>query len=691
MKTLFTKKNIVSLYLIFIGMLVFAQNNSDLQSAIDFYNQHDYENAKIYLEKAKENQTENTKLIILVYSSKIQLIQNSNNVEIAKQVVNDLIKVENLINASTIKGLPESYYATRIQCFAILSDWDNVNKDYLKLSSPDSYSSYYAAVGFYKNNLYDQAIKLLINNNVTEAKILLANIYSHQKRYEESRKLYEVLYKDNLLSVENSFEYANVLYNLQEFDKAIAILEKEKIPQSYYLLGLCYYSNQNYKKARENLDFYFKNYAQKYGYQDYCEYYIYSCDYMLGNYKKTYEQFADFAARTLDVNLCRQSYKKASQAAVICKNYQTAAELAEKLILVTLDSKEKQEAIIFCSEIYTQSGNYDKAINLLNGYTHDKNVFSLDCSYRIAQIYELKGQYEKADGIYGMMCIEYASYPQIEEIMYKRGEMYYSQGNYKTCAERFIRYIAIYPNGKFIESAYYYCAESELNIKSFEKSIMHNNNLISKFPDSVYEYGAYKNLLFAYESLGKTEESLKVSDILLKKYSEQAKKDGIQNKKSVLQDVKNGSSLDLANTKVEYKNNGESTTKNGRLVGYKLVKLYDESGFERDAKFLCELLYNQNVKADSEECYYAAENALVLAEYYNSDSKKQAQIYLKATELFRKASIKSEDKAAFALYQATDKFVQSQLYSDAKATSQTLKQLYPQSKYAKNVDALIDF
>ena len=64
-------------------------------------------------------------------------------------------------------------------------------------------------------------------------------------------------------------------------------------------------------------------------------------------------------------------------------------------------------------------------------------------------------------------------------------------------------------------------------------------------------------------------------------------------------------------------------------------------------------------------------------------------MYLKAAECYRICGKGYETEAAAALYSASSAFVSAGLTGDAKATAKLLKSLYPESKQANKVDALI--
>ena len=89
-----------------------------------------------------------------------------------------------------------------------------------------------------------------------------------------------------------------------------------------------------------------------------------------------------------------------------------------------------------------------------------------------------------------------------------------------------------------------------------------------------------------------------------------------------------------------------------------------------------------------------AGNADFIANYYrkSEQNKLSAQMYLKAAEYYRLSEDSDSakgSKAAAALYSAAEAFMAADLQGDAKATAQLLVKLYPGSKQAERVKAIV--
>ena len=91
-----------------------------------------------------------------------------------------------------------------------------------------------------------------------------------------------------------------------------------------------------------------------------------------------------------------------------------------------------------------------------------------------------------------------------------------------------------------------------------------------------------------------------------------------------------------------------------------------------------------------EEKILLAENSKVIANIYRKENKNKdsALYYLQAAENFR-SNKDFSTQAAECLYSAVEAFVANGDLGDAKATAQLLIELYPQTRQAKRVNALI--
>ena len=194
--------------------------------------------------------------------------------------------------------------------------------------------------------------------------------------------------------------------------------------------------------------------------------------------------------------------------------------------------------------------------------------------------------------------------------------MYYSQKNYGKAAEKFAGYISKYSNGKFLENAYYFCGESYLRSGDDQRCILQTKKMLSKYPNGTFYYGGNKNLLQAYYNAGNYAEAQRIAEFLMNNYQAQALADGVQDQLSVLRKINGGTRRDIAEKRTEFENAGGYSTKQGRLIGFELFKLYNDSGMDESAATMARELNNAKDSRDKDELYYMGEiNVYLITKY----------------------------------------------------------------------------
>ena len=617
-----------------------------------------------------------------------QLNDNPQSIHVAAEVQRKLIQMEKGILSSNIKDVSDVYYQILVYTNSILGDYPKVHSYYGKIKNPDEQSTYLEALAYVKSKNYNSAENLLtqylFKNNSrefseTDTNLLYASVLARQKKYKNAVDIYSKLEGQKKLQSDSRIEYAKVLFLQGEYSQAQKISDLAKNPLSDYLSGLCCVNEAQWKKAGEYLNNYIQKQQKSAPYYEEARYYNAYALYKAGEYKKAYNLISVYAEETTQLDLGRKAHELAAKSAVLCGDFNSAATQAEKLIQVCFNEEEKQEAIIFCAEIYSDSGNYQKALNTLKPYTNEKSDFALRCWSKSALLYEKLNNYVQADAIYEKIERDYSSKPEAEEACFRRGELYYSQKNYGKAAEKFAGYISKYSNGKFLENAYYFCGESYLRSGDDQRCILQTKKMLSKYPNGTFYYGGNKNLLQAYYNAGNYAEAQRIAEFLMNNYQAQALADGVQDQLSVLRKINGGTRRDIAEKRTEFENAGGYSTKQGRLIGFELFKLYNDSGMDESAATMARELNNAKDSRDKDELYYMGEINVYLRNY------------LKAAEYYRSSGKDNQNKAAAALYSAIDDFIQNGKIGDARETAKTLKSLYPESRQAKNVDALFNY
>lgn len=661
---------------------------------IDSYKNKDYEKSKECFSHAKENYTFETDCIIKIYENKILLdtATNENRKNIAKVVETALLENEKDFLSAQVKNISDAYYSILLYCKAIQEEWQIIPEMYQKIGNYDSQTHFLAATAYFKLNDLNNAEHIIKKDLVSPNNLsLYALILANQGKYSEAEKNYQKLIAlsfENQITAKEKMEYAKVLFNLGKWNEAKTVALETKLVQSEYLAGLCDLKMENYQSAIKHLQFFEENISNS-PYKSKARFYSGYAMYMNGDYQKAYgildSYTSDFDNKS---DLAHSAFELAAKSALMFGDYEKAAEKAEALLNSTEKNTEKYTAAIFCSQIYTDSKKFDKAISILEPFTLLQSEISIKALFQTASIYEKADDIEKASFVYNKIYTDFPETPEAEEAMYRCGELFYSHGNYQKAENRFVKYIYNYVNGRFSDAAYYFSGDCNLKNGDNNRCIMQNKTLITKFPKSNYLYEALKNLLQAYYNEELYKDALDVTEKMLSLNQKLAFVDEIDRKKADLKRIIGGTDKKIVEMESNFDKKGKTSTKSGRIIGTELVQIYSKfEDYEQNAfELATELLLLQQ----NDEYVYAAKNANFIATYYQKEGKyKEAgEMYLQAAEYYRSDSVE-EHNAASALYSATDSFVSAGLLGDASATAQLLRTLYPDSKQAKKVNELI--
>lgn len=642
------------------------------------------------------SQTEAKTVPQLVIDAKSQL-DASYTKETALKIENELLPLEEQISSSEIKNLNDAYYSLLIDCRVLSDDWRAVPQLYSRLLEPDNHSTYLAAASYYKAQEYIIAEKLLKEihddsvsaqgDEFLNAKILYAQVLALRGKYKDSLAVYTDLDKNNLLDSKNRLEFSKVLFLQKKYAEASEQAAKSQLPASDYICGLCQFMLKNYDSAAD----FFKVYSIKNPSAPdsvYSDYYYALSLYRLASYKNAASVFEKVASSKKALELVFKSYNYAAKAFVLAGDFSQAGLISEKMIRAAGNTAERQDAVIFASEIYSDSQNYKKAVSILESYTSAKDDFAARCNFLKAGLLNSDSDFAGAVAAYKNVYENFTASSYSEEALFRCGEIYYSHQDLKNAELSFTKYLYDYPSGEFADGAYYFSGECNLKNGNLNRSIMQNKNLLEKYPASVYAYNGGKNLMEAYYKQESYTEALETARLLVKNYRVQANSDGLGKRLIELEQIEAGTDRRIVEKKSEYEKAGSLSSKTGRILGTELVQLYEKYGTHSQAVTLALSLVEKQDSSD--EASYGAQNAEFLAQNYSkiSEQKLSADFYLKAAAFYRTAG--NSAKAAASLYSAADAFVQSSMKGDAKECADLLLQLYPDTRQAKKVMSLLD-
>lgn len=652
------------------------------------YAKKDYDSALEYFTLVQESIDEENRLSAFIYTQKIALDRGGKAA--AADIKLKLEEKQTAILASSNTGLKDSFYALLMRCNAFASDNAAAMECYAQITKPAAKDACVAASILKKTDTVKaEAILEPFAQNDSCAQLYAAMLAAN-KKYEKSAARYAALEKNKMLDSEGKVEYAKVLYRLNKWKDTKDIAISSGKAEGTYIAGLCEYNQGNFENAYRLLATYSNDKDAIKEHKRLSDFYMGVSSYKTASYAASYKTLSSYARYyTTRDNYRYRAYELAARSALMIGSLKNAAEMAEGMIDASMNQQDKQNAIIYCSEIYSDAKEYDKAIKLLSVYTEQKSDFAVQCMVAVARVYEKKGELDKADAQYEKIQTVYKGTAAAQDAAYRAGEIYYSAEKFAEAETRFTKYIYNYVDGKYSDAAWYFSGDCNMKLKAYDKAIMQNTTLVTKYPDSIYAYGAYKNLLQAYYTQENYRDALATARLIVRNFSEQAKSDAISEKVLELERVVSGTDRVIVEKEGEYERAGKTATKKGRNTGSELVQLYAQHDENVKALELAvELLKYQK---DGDEMYYAAQNADFAAGYYynTGESKKAAEFYLKAAEYYRASGRDDSDKAAGALYSAVDSFMAAGLKGDAQVTAKLLVELYPETKQGKKVMNLI--
>ena len=646
---------------------------------IDEYNNKNYSKAISYFDKVENKENSN---VITLYKAKIVLDQDSTvkGAHEAEKILEAIVLPQT--KEEDTENISDTYYSLLLQCKVQSNDWNEVSEIFEKINNPSAKDIYNNSSYYYINGIYE---KVDPSTNV-----LYASSLCKRGLYTEAKVAFENLYNKGLLPSDYYSEYSNVLFILGYYEDAFNITLESTDSHKDYIAALCKINMGSLEEAKNYLLTYIKKMSNNDSFIPLSIYYKGYIEYTLGDYKNAYNTFVRFnlEAREEDKAYLKDSHYYAAMSSLQNKDFNSAAKEAKLYVDLSENREEKIKATIFNFEILNDAQKYDEAIALMMPYAKENSSFTPNALFKIAGVYAKQGKVDLADSTYKAIYRTYPDSVLAEEAMYKCGEVYYFEEDYITSYNRFNDYIYKYVDGKYLDAALYFKGDSALKSGEIDRSIVINNNMLVKFPDSVYAYGAYKNLLTAFYSKEDFTSALDVATKLMKKYPEQAASDNIGTKIKELEQIVGGTDHRIAEKLSLYESNGKTTTKKGRKIGSEIVKLYAENTYTQETAFeYAKKILKEEIEED--EYTYIAEVAEFAGDYCRSkmQNKDAASYYLEAAQYYR--SIQNTSKAAAVLYGAAEAFSASGLKGDAVEVAELLKELYPDTNYAALVDKIV--
>lgn len=609
--------------------------------------------------------------------------------ELSMQLQNQENQAENLLFPENFE---DSVNSLLLLSKFLLQKWDEMESVFTKISNPSEKDIYNISAAYYEKGEYEKVSE--------KTGVLYASSLCRLGKLSQAKQVFDSLEASGKLDSKGHNEYAKLLFLTGNFVESYnqALLSQEN--DNEYIRGLCQINQKNWSLAKNHFSSYIKENSTKKDFISLVFFYKGYAEYCLEEYKNAYASFVRYHSEEKNKNnltYLKKSCEYAAKSALQNSDFKNAAIQAEKIIKYSKDNIEKQSAVLFCAEIFTDYSDYENAFNILQPYTElsqnpaDLNYdfeFTAKVIFNCAKIFELQKNLEKADSYYQKVCKEFAQSKVAQEALYRNAGNFYAFEQYSSAFNKFNDYIYEYPTGEFVDAALYFGGDCALKISQVERAIIFNQTLLQKYPQSVYCYGANINLLTAYYQKENFSQALQTAKNIVKNFPKQAADDGIGTKLLELEKIVQGTDRRVVEKQTEYEKFGKNTTVKGRTVGSALVKLLAENSSTQQQAYNLALEIIKNQK-ESQEITFAAENSEFIADYQrkNHNYYDSAQNYLQAAQFYRTFD---DAKSAITLYSAVEAFLAGDFQTDAADVSKILKNLYPDSRQAQRVDRLFE-
>ena len=655
---------------------------------IDCFEKNDFNSAQKYFSNAEKSDSEKK------YSSLIGLYK----AELASE--NKIAVLDSYSAENFDKKYYAEYELAYAQQYADLGDFENSlvhAKNAYEKSSPEKKqlrqkSFYYYCLGLYSTGKSKQAISLIEkskenaeseNKYFFEQKILYARCLAENGKLELAEKIYKNFFENSQLSNEQKYDYAKILFSLGNMSECKNVADSSSVSDAVYISALTSFNMQDWKNSSAG---FFKFIAEnsKSSKISFAEFYYGYSLYKIGKSSEAFNALKNFSEKYPKNSLCYSSCIVSANSALKNFDFKNALIQAKKALNFFSSQEEKENAVLLCASIYSDSEKYQDAAKFLEPYAKGTSEFSIRCRYQIAILNSRFGRISEADKIFSEIQNKFYNSPFADESSFRCADLYYNSKNYETAVMRFSEYQRKFPKGKFIDASYYYSADSYRKLAQIEKSLLQYKILVENFPKSTFAYNARKNLSEIFEEQKKYVDALEQQKIILAIADSEEQRKTAEQKISFLKNLISGENSELALLEKRYAENSKNATFEGRIAGTELAEFLIQN--EQPNKNVFELAdslfkIQSSEKNHPAEISYAARTAFVCARYlrFQNKNKEAAQRFLICAEFARKSG--NDELAQKAIYGAAESFDAAKLYADSENSAKTLLELYPKSSY----------
>lgn len=398
-----------------------------------------------------------------------------------------------------------------------------------------------------------------------------------------------------------------------------------------------------------------------------------------------------------------KGHERGWQAATACalasmKGAGDSLAFAERAARLAPSKAELAESLMFEAAILTDRNLLDRAESTLSGVADGSSTSGLTPSasraaYALGNLAFRQGKRDLAETRWLSLSDRFPNDPLAGDALYRAGEQRFIASEWARAAGLFSRYRREWPAGSFIDSALALGGDSYERSGNRALAILWWEEHLKKFPAGSAAPRSWGHLVEAYRAEGDYSSALRAAESYQKKFPAEARLDGMGDAIESLRRLASGESPDAATLVTSWEREGKASTASGRAAGLALARWYLADYAHRgDAKaILASIASLAPATPDGLASPDRGTFAATLALYGNAlreegAHRDAARTLLKAGAYF--SSLDGE-RAAEALYGATDSFLQVRLEGDAAQTALTLKKTWPESAWTHRAELLL--
>lgn len=484
------------------------------------------------------------------------------------------------------------------------------------------------------------------------------------------------------------------------FDKAFPLLKStdpESFALSRYLGGLVSVRAGDWKFALQS----FTRFSPLYDtllpdLASWSHYYRAYSLYRLGRYPDALTEFAFYLKTWKDHEYAWQAATNAAVCAV--QTDSDALPYAVLAVRLAPTKNDASEAVLFQATILIDSKRYGEAEELLIGIADGRtaNGFtpaSPRALFMLADISVRQKKNDAAEQRWLSLVSRFPNDPLAEESLYRCGELWYINGDWKAASALFDRYRQSWPSGRFLEIVLWNGGDSHNRSGNPDLAILWWQELIKKFPSGPLAPRSYDELIAAFRKKKEYSSALQAAKDFSSRFPSEARLSDINGEILELNKLLGGDDANTASLYASYEKAKRALTGEGRSIGIRLARQYLADYGKRDAAKTLLLEITARVPRDEKSLSTSDRNTFALAWSLLGNTYREGNEFSSASAAFlRSGNLFSPidgERSAEALYGALDSFIQSGKKADAKTVVDTLSKTWPDSVWTRRAVVLM--